>query len=526
MKTKWMIIALSAMLLCSSCENWLELPLENEKEVDAYWTTESEAEAVLMSCYVSLINSDCIYRMILWGEGRSDDFTEGNSIPNELVKIMQQELSQTMTYTSWGCFYTVINYCNTFIHYAPQVLEKDDNFKLGKLRSMLAEAYTLRALSYFYLVRAFEEVPWVSTPSLDDQQNYEVAQSSERAVLDSIIFDLNHYALPYAPDNFSTPKESKARVTKNAVCALLADIYLWDNQYDQCIEMCNRIVADESLELESGDNFYTNVFYKGFSKESIFELGFDDAVESNKQVNTAVQNLYGYSGIPMGVFGFPPKLYVGKSEYSPFGVKVGSARESEKNKDIRILDFIVESGGTYSIFKYAGSSRLETTNSSGEKVQSYSYRSRTSNWILYRLPDILLMKAEAIVQAKQEEGLSEALSLVNQTYLRSNPTSDSLRISNYTSTGEMASLVLRERQRELMFEGKRWFDLMRLARRAGDPGPLVGYVSRVVTGSAAIGKMSSMKALYWPVNKAELEANPALVQNPFYKTTLTTSTFN
>jgi hypothetical protein len=88
----------------------------------------------------------------------------------------------------------------------------------------------------------------------------------------------------------------------------------------------------------------------------------------------------------------------------------------------------------------------------------------------------------------------------------------------------MVDLVLRERQRELLFEGKRWFDLMRMARRAGTPSPLVSYIARKGEGSEALGKMSQMNALYWPVNKGELEANKALVQNKFYETTTSSST--
>ena len=114
--------------------------------------------------------------------------------------------------------------------------------------------------------------------------------------------------------------------------------------------------------------------------------------------------------------------------------------------------------------------------------------------------------------------MEEALRLVNRTYLRSNQTSDSLQLTNYASKADMEKLVLRERQRELMFEGKRWFDLMRLVRRKGDPTTILAYLSPKLTGgNMQIKKMSVMNALYMPVLKSELEINPKLTQNPFYE---------
>lgn len=506
----------------TSCSKWLELHPDNEIILEEYWTSESEVESVLMACYRAFITDDCVYRMIAWGGLRSDDYAEGVGISDADKRVLQQEITETTPYTSWGSFYTVINYCNTLIHFAPGVLEKDANFTQGKLNSLLAEAYALRSLAYFYLVRAFQNVPFITEPSLDDEQDYQVAQSKEQVVLDSIVNDLEIRALPYARDNFETDEKTKGRITKNAVRALLADIYLWEENYAMCSSYCDDILDDDELKLISYDNMFYQVFYKGFSEESIFEFGFDDDI----QKNNPVRGWYGYTDRKDGTLAFPSNLV--KGQYSPFEYAVGSGTyESKMDADIRYRDFIVThgagSGNNTNIFKYAGIQRSE--NATGT-ASTYSYRSNTSNWIVYRLPDVILMKAEALCQWKQNDAIDECISLVNKVYTRSNPTADSLQVSNYSTYSEVGELVLRERQRELMFEGKRWFDLMRLARRAGTPTPLVSYISHVVSGSEALGKMSEMNALYWPVNKSELEANKLLEQNPFYKSKLSTSNAN
>ena len=88
----------------------------------------------------------------------------------------------------------------------------------------------------------------------------------------------------------------------------------------------------------------------------------------------------------------------------------------------------------------------------------------------------------------------------------------------------MELLVLRERQRELLFEGKRWFDLMRLVRRTNNASALLTYVSPKLQGVGAT-KMSIMDALYMPVPQSDIDINPNLKQNPFYDDS-TTKTSN
>jgi hypothetical protein len=82
----------------------------------------------------------------------------------------------------------------------------------------------------------------------------------------------------------------------------------------------------------------------------------------------------------------------------------------------------------------------------------------------------------------------------------------------------MTALVLDERNRELMFEGKRWFDLVRRAEREGNTSYLIGQVTRKGSDNASVvqSKLSRMDGLYWPYNKEELQVNVNLKQNPAY----------
>ena len=189
----------------------------------------------------------------------------------------------------------------------------------------------------------------------------------------------------------------------------------------------------------------------------------------------------------------------------------------------------------YEQAKYNLSSGLITWES-GQPVK----RNNTEpNWIVYRYTDVLLMEAEAKVMkaaamggddnqfnAERDQLFQEAFNLVDAVNQRAickkryGEMAKSLVFSDYnTSAQTMEELVLAERRRELMFEGKRWFDLVRMARRDGNTSRLTTLVLPkfdAATVSAVRIKMTDMNALYFPLNKDEIKINNLLKQNPVY----------
>jgi SusD family. len=516
MKSKIYLIVFTALLLIGStgCTNWLDTKPESQVVLEDYWKTESEVDAVLASCYKSLTESDVIVRMICWGELRSDNMTSGATYVYDVNHMMEGDLKPSNYLCTWSAFYKVINYCNTVLYYAPSVVAKDENFTQTDLHHVQSEALTIRSLCYFYLVRAFKEVPWIEDASVDDTQNYAIKKSTERELLDHIISDLKT-AQQYARTDFGTAAYNKGRITLNTVNSLLADVYLWDQQYDNCIDACNKVLTDKQLKLVSDDNMYSSVFASGNSSESIFEMQFSD----NQSINYPVRYMFGYSALPYGWVSFPTTLMYDpysqttvNGAYSPFNYQspVESTNDIRSKEFINILSSI---NGKYYIFKYAG---IRVDLDISGKPTAYNYRSTTPNWIAYRLSDIYLMRAEALVE-QGSQNYHEALKMVNTTYLRSNPTADSLQMQNYTSQSNMEDLVLRERQREFLFEGKRWFDLVRKARRDNSTADVNKYISHKPSTSGSIPTITAIDGLYMPIAQSELKLNTSLVQNSYYQ---------
>lgn len=560
----FLYLAISSQALLSSCDDFLSIEPQNEIVLENYWTEEADVNSVLNSCYAALESNDCINRMVVWGELRSDNMTNGSGTGHALQQILKENILETNAYTKWQCFYEVINQCNTVIHYAPGVNAIDPNFTDSELDATIAEATTLRALCYFYLIRTFRDVPYVTSPSIDDSQNYQVAATPFETVLESIIVDVEAVKEDAVRSYGEESVENTCRITRWACYALLADLYLWKGDWQKCIDCCDMVINQKIKEYEKeyeenpttmtvelydiypliseslsnsnyAGNAYTEIFGAGNSFESIFELNF---VNNQSVANNTVSSFYGSSSNKTGQIGAPTFLYsdayAGLNDYFT-------------KTDCRYLENMSESKNKIYISKYVNQSvsfRTSTTTGAAPTVNGEVRSSAYANWIIYRLTDVMLMRAEAEIAlaGNVEEGMTlteeqlqhyhNAFSCISAVWKRANNKRTSstglLEFDEYaTSRLAMEELLFAERQRELMFEGKRWFDLVRISRRDGENTRLINKVlPKFQENTSAIRiKLSTQDVLYWPYNRDELKQNPLLIQNPAYVTDNTEQNF-
>ena len=508
----WLGVALLTFhtSLFTSCSDFFDIKPQTELVGDDFWQSKSDVESAVAACYRAMLEPDVMERLIAWGEVRSDNVRAGRSLGSDLQYMLNANIDASNGYTQWGPVYRIINNCNMVLEQAPAVQRQDPNFKLGELRAFEAEAKTLRALCYFYLVRTFRDVPFVTEAYSDDTHPFQMQQTDGDEILRQLLAGLEAISDGYAKAVYSTTSDTKGRVTQKTLWTLMADMYLWLGQYDQCIEMCDRVLQTPTnpLQLESSARYNQQVFGAGNSAESIFELQFDQYTP-----NYVVNEIYGTTGGRSSVNGL-----------SALGFNDGDNHLFDKNSDLRYKDAFFGSGTSafVPIEKYVAW-RKESA-STQVAAADYVVNQNTQHWIVYRLSDVLLMRAEALVERNGEGDLTAALQMVSRTYERANPSkgAGALSPSAYGTQEQMRDLVFDERQREFLFEGKRYYDILRRIRRTGDLQNIVStYLLRKYESqdqATVFMRLNTLNALYLPIHKDELKVNRLLKQNPFYAT--------
>jgi hypothetical protein len=279
-------------------------------------------------------------------------------------------------------------------------------------------------------------------------------------------------------------------VTRYTVDAILADVDLWMEDYQGCITACDKIINSRKFGLiPAGSAWFNTVYRTGNSNESIFELEF------NKQ---KLNPFYGMFGASSREFIAANKVMDEVYTTDPFALQ----------PDIRGDGASVRANDN-TIWKYVGSNATDMI------AENESY----THWFLYRYPDVLLMKAEALAQTGDG---SDALALVKIIRDRAHALPATDENPDPTDANAVSLFILDERAREFMFEGKRWYSVLRYVKRNNyaNLDYLLNMAASVVPPDLikiTRAKLKDPNSHYFPVPQVEIETNKNITQNPFYQ---------
>ena len=562
-----------APLFLVSCLDTIILP--DDKTVDEdFWQTKSDVSSMVNAAYSAMASDNVLTRLIVWGDFRSDELvlatSPSGSTYDALAEMAAVNMQTTNMFGAWASVYSVINRCNIVLERAEEVQQVDPNYTEGDYLTDRSQMLALRALCYFFLVRNYRDVPYITEAYMNSSQDMQVPQSTPAYVLGRCIEDLEEAAKnSVKASGFSTSEWQRVGwLTDDGINALLADIYLWraslthsDADYQRCVDYCDLVIESKKKQHVPGRNEvevkeypladavaeYTELFVNQNAEESIFEL--------QSRSNLAVMQYYHkYSSNSSGEGYLKAAQIFGAASSKVANLQAGQVFSSN---DLRYYAscYDVTSDGSLDVRKMISSSSL-TSKTSQRRETSVNYGGINQNYIIYRLTDIMLMKAEALVQqvdttmetTQQKELLRVPFTLVQAVNTRSlsqDNLTDSMTWSVYQNYDkeQMELLVMQERLRELCFEGKRWYDLMRYSYRHVDydaskydrllvdlsESNSLGTISqdmkklmirsRGADGSGVAAKMQNEAYLYMPVPNSDIIVCPLLRQNPAYKNT-------
>ena len=583
---------LGGLSLCS-CTDFLTIYPTDKTVGENFWKNKDQVDQMVTGAYTGMISGSNIERFIMWGDYRSDVMRKTSALNNTtLDNITNVDLYPSSGYNSWSSFYYVINTCNLVMHHAQDVLAVDPDYTEGDYQTTRAQMLGLRALCHFYLVRTFRDVPYVTKAyekSDDLTLNGQLAPDSTLQLCINDLVEAERGCYKYgtfAADDW----RSVGLLSKDAINAILADVYLWraslwsktdkekaKTYYQACIDYADKVIESHKRFYEnnykgsaSSDNatapyyllsgnqaFYKN-FVEGNSRESIFELQFDGTSNVNNLVRQyfykhqdatstygmlagtiAVGNTLGDEPTPSTQSASTSALYQSENDYryydNSYGVNIGNASSFEIRK---------------MVYNQATTSSIPTNKQGYTYLQTRGFDNYKQNWIMYRITDVMLMKAEAETQLAGTDAnkLKHAFQIVNAVNKRSlDPLAinkDSLVYQdNYDKQAKLELLCLQERGRELLYEGKRWYDLVRYSYRhmtGVDPTKTLYEIDpkgslyptlddadnefkNILNAkySTNILKFKNEAFLYWPILQQETKNNKLIHQNPVYVETQT-----
>lgn len=519
---KKIIIAICILLTFSYCSSeFIERPSENGLSAENFFSSEDDIKLALNGIYSSLQGAgmyggglnqwqgipgydgigDNAFNQYKW-EGPGN-FMEGIANPN--TGIFNQ---------LWTDSYRTITRANLVIQKVQEI--STDLVSQEKKEQLLGQAYFLRGLLYFNLAVFYEDAPLITEPQ--GLEEAFVAKNTFEELTAQIVTDLT-----FASENLPVAHSEFGYATKGAALGLFARVQLYNKQYSG---------ANGVIELTS------QILGLGYSLHPNYSELFSQAGEQSTEIVFSIrflQNALTNNGETFsGTYGGTPKIdqrpmpNLVNDFYCIDGLPINTsplynANNKGLNRDPRANATIYFAGDVYykpvpsdssqdRVFPGNGPTqfgmRKYIRQSPDETLGITTFGPGSQDFYFMRYADVLLMRAEAMVETGDVPGATE---LVNQVRARVGmPRVQD--VEGAVGVGQMRTIVRHERRVELALEGLRFIDLKRwdqleeaVIRASGDPVP--PYNPQYLQGKSSV----------FPIPQNEIDVNPNLVQHPAWQ---------
>jgi len=572
-------LTLSFSFGLTSCDDWLNLQPENSVTAEDYWKSESDVSSAMTGIYCDWMKSTAS----IWeqSEMRADMVTTGYSTKGDYTLVREGNITSSNSLVKWANYYNIINQCNLLLDRSHIALENDPAYTVTQDSIYHAQARVIRAMMYFYLIRIWKDVPYTTESFYDDEKDRNIPVSGQMDILDACIADLeaiqSNNILPFSYSSSSSGvAKNKGMVTMYMLKALLADMYrmkgsyatdleVSQKAYQKCLALCNSIIEsgqyalvpfekstpqESNLELNDCITHADSCFYNlyGIVPTELFEqlYGTGNCNESIMELQEDSYNSSGFYNLLVGTRYYMPNVdNLNNSLFIPTAKEVAAVyryRDARSDYAAGVMN------GNIVVAKYAFAS----------STSAYSTETDyKKNILVYRLAEIYLMKAEVLTQIAMNDGnnqekLLEAYRAVFKVRDRASAVEstdlqlgdgqymqdkywDELRDDSPIAlqpgdinASQLEKLILDEEAREMAFEGRRWFDLLRNAERNSEgkgtcTGGNIAYLLNIAGSCTEIDKVSYIAGQlrkpdfrYLPYPYSDVSLNEKLSQKSFW----------
>lgn len=526
-KIIYTICLAAAPLFFQACDS-LDLAPIDWTASGNYWQNETHVNNFMIGLHNDL-RAQLGTGHLEYGEYRSEVINSNTTVCGTSTKLGNyniNNISESNTIkTSWGGFYSRILQVNLLI----EQMESGCDFLTDSQRNYYkGVAYGLRAYYYFWLYRSYGGVPLeltvkVGQGSISAPDLY-LARSSAEATLAQIKTDVETSLQAFEKTSQKSP--SYYYWSKDASLMLKGEVYLWSAKVATDDSTTPHTTENSQSDLTAAKSALTQL--TGYGLEEDFSKLFK---ENGKLNNTEVilalyydkdettlghcQNFFyhpGFNGNTVvdedgNELGDDPINLQGAGlQYNEYRESVVKAFDkTDSRRAATFFEYYREDDNKFgcSMMKFFGQT-IGTTHYFDPDV------------CLYRYADAILMLAE--IENALTGKCATYLNQIRQRAYGENYSDEVAYVDGTFAENELA--ILKERNKEFVGEGKRWFDLLRLQDANKQPLVFSDEAAYEENGykTAVLDKATESYKVLWPIERSLINNDPLLTQTVNYPT--------
>ncbi|MDP9080490.1 MAG: RagB/SusD family nutrient uptake outer membrane protein [Bacteroidota bacterium] len=523
------LTVVAAIITINSCKK-LDVPVESQYVKSNFPVTQADYIALLGTMYSNLSSN---YAVPYWRmqelstdeaitPARDGNYDDGGQYRQLHYHTWTFDHPNVIGVWQWG--FGGINNCNRLIN-----LVKASGSSAALKTSGIAEITAMRDLYYFFMMDLYGNVPIINTFPVNDLPSTQSRANVFKFIETDLLTVIQQ--LPSKSSVAATNVLQYGRPTKEMAFALLekmylnAEVYTGTQRYNDAVAMADSVIKNQNYSLDAK---YRDIFLPNNGpqiKETVFAIPYDQQIPGNQFTR------FGFFYYLSSYYGMNVGLSIAMSTTHEFYNRFNLPGDTRTNTWLVGPQFLPDGNGGYTSQPayYPGTTTQivitpdlvlvppkpmdvgNTIASQSEGIRSMKYypdptiiqatRLNGNDVPVFRLADVMLMKAEAILRgatATTVNGqLQTPLYLVNQVRVRAGAAP--------AASVDLPSL-LDERARELSWEAWRRNDLIRFGQFEVDY-PLA---------NDPLSMNKDVRRRLYPIPSTEIKLNPKLTQNPGY----------